>query len=102
MGAHFQMETPGRSPDEHLPTSGFFQRLAQSVFELGEIARIEIEITRSYPYTAPQPRCPLWHEHAGGGTRESLAATLPEMPAHMAETPAKAPTAFNVTVVLPP
>jgi len=96
------METPGRIPDEHLPTSGFFQRLAQSVFELGEIARIEIEITRSYPYTAPQPRCPLWHGHAADATRESLAPRPPEIPAHMAERQPKAHTAFDINVVLPP
>ena len=102
MGAHFQMETPGRIPDENPPTAGFFQRLAQSVFELGEIARIEIEITRSYPYTAPQPRCPLWHEHAAGATRESLAARPPGISAHMAERQLKANTGIDIKVVLPP
>lgn len=102
MGAHFQMETPGRIPDENLPTSGFFHRLAQSVFELGEIAQIEIEIVRSYPYAAPQPRCPLWHGHAAGARGESLAARPPEIAAHVAERQLKARTAFDITVVLPP
>ncbi|HET6376843.1 MAG TPA: hypothetical protein VFG05_00815 [Methylocella sp.] len=31
-------------------------------FELGEIARIEIEIQKLYPPAAPEPRCPCWYE----------------------------------------
>jgi len=82
MGAQIHLEKVNPVLARDLPAIGFLRKLAQSVLELGEIAQIEIEIKRSYPFAAPQPRCPLWH-HAGGTPHESLATKPHEREAKM-------------------
>jgi hypothetical protein len=42
-------------------TGSFYGILMTSAFELGEIARIEIEIHKLSSPGSPQPRCPNWH-----------------------------------------
>lgn len=44
--------------------AAFYRVVANGVFELGEIARIEIEIQKLFPPASPQPRCPNWHHPA--------------------------------------
>ncbi len=39
----------------------FYKTFVSRVFELGEIARMEIEIQKSIPPASQQPRCPSWH-----------------------------------------
>jgi len=41
----------------------FYRNLVTRVVELGEIARIELEIQRRFPHGASPPRCPCWHNH---------------------------------------
>lgn len=42
----------------------FYQNLVARVIELGEVARIELEIQSRFPHAASPPRCPCWHNHA--------------------------------------
>jgi hypothetical protein len=35
--------------------------IVNGVFELGEVARMEIEIQKLFSPASPQPRCPCWH-----------------------------------------
>jgi hypothetical protein len=43
-------------------TLTFYRRIVNGAFELGEVARIEIEIQKLYASASPEPRCPRWHE----------------------------------------
>jgi hypothetical protein len=38
-----------------------YEIIVNGAFELGEIARIEIEIQKLIPSHSAQPRCPIWH-----------------------------------------
>jgi hypothetical protein len=40
----------------------FCRNLVSHAKELGEIARIEIEIQNRFPHSAAPPRCPRWHD----------------------------------------
>ena len=42
----------------------FYQNLVARVIELGEVARIELEIQSRFPHAASPPRCPCWHNNA--------------------------------------
>jgi hypothetical protein len=42
----------------------FYRNLVSHVIELGQIARIEIEIQHRFPHAASPPRCPRWHDHS--------------------------------------
>jgi len=42
----------------------FYRNLVSHVIELGQIARIEIEIQNRFPHSASPPRCPRWHDHS--------------------------------------
>ena len=42
-------------------TVSLYGILMTGVLELGEIARMEIEIHKLYSPGYPQPRCPNWH-----------------------------------------
>jgi hypothetical protein len=42
----------------------FYRSLVSRVIELGEIARMEIEIQHRFPHAASPPRCPCWHNHS--------------------------------------
>jgi hypothetical protein len=41
----------------------FYRNFVTRVIELGEIARIEIEIQNRFLHGAAPPRCPSWHHH---------------------------------------
>jgi hypothetical protein len=43
-------------------TAALCEIIITRAFELGEVARIEIEIQNSFPHGSPQPRCPCWHK----------------------------------------
>ena len=45
-----------------LDTAAFCEIIVTRAFELGEIARFEIEIQKSHPNASAQPRCPCWHK----------------------------------------
>jgi hypothetical protein len=42
--------------------ASWFYRFMSGAVELGEIARIEFEIQKSFPPAAPEPRCPSLHK----------------------------------------
>lgn len=58
-GGHQREQTAAR-PKRHAAV--LYRSFINRAFELGEIARIEIEIQKLYPPAAPEPRCPSWYE----------------------------------------
>lgn len=44
-----------------ISTAALRQIIMRGGIELGEIARIEIEIQRLFPSPSAQPHCPCWH-----------------------------------------
>jgi hypothetical protein len=44
---------------------GLYRIIVNGVIELGEVARIEIEILKLFPPASAQPRCPFWHKDPG-------------------------------------
>lgn len=57
-GGHQTDQTAAR-PRRHAAL--LYRSFVHRAFELGEIARIAIEIQKLYPPAAPEPRCPSWH-----------------------------------------
>ena len=51
----------GRAGVLRVNTSAFYRILRDGALELGEVARIEIEIQKYYPHMSPQPHCPNCH-----------------------------------------
>jgi hypothetical protein len=49
----------------------FYRNLISHAKELGEIARIEIEIQNRFPHAASPPRCPRWHDHSSPHGRDA-------------------------------
>jgi hypothetical protein len=41
----------------------FYRNFVTRVIELGEVARIEIELQSLFLHGASPPRCPCWHHH---------------------------------------
>jgi len=60
MGADRNFEVEGTGKHRRM-TTALYGIIVTAAFELGEIARMEIEIQKSYPHASPQPRCPCWH-----------------------------------------
>jgi len=57
-----------------MTTAAFYRILVNGALELGEVARLEVEIQKFYPHARPQPRCPDWHL-SPPAEGESLAAS---------------------------
>lgn len=67
----------GNSPKTETPirrwvdTAILSETIVTLAYELGEVARMEIEIKTVLPHGAPQQRCPCWH-HEPVRPHESL------------------------------
>jgi len=60
MGAELELKKK-HAGKRRTKTAAFYEIIVASAFEIGEVARIETEIHKSYPPASPQPCCPDWH-----------------------------------------
>lgn len=58
---------PGGVPARRVKTSAFYKILRDGALELGEVARIEIEIQNFYPPISTHPHCPNCHRPPSAG-----------------------------------
>lgn len=61
MGAYKDRKA-GAARERRTYTAALYGIIVNSAFELGEVARMEIEIQKLFPPASPQPRCPSWHK----------------------------------------
>lgn len=50
----------GAAKERYIKMS-FYEKIVIGAAELGEVARIEVEIQKLFPPASPECRCPCWH-----------------------------------------
>ena len=61
MGAGDSLRVGSAPAERRTNMVALYEIIVNGAFELGEVARIEIEIQKLLPSHSAQPRCPIWH-----------------------------------------
>jgi hypothetical protein len=61
MGAGDSLRVGSAPAERRTNMIALYEIIVNGAFELGEVARIEIEIQKLLPSHSAQPRCPIWH-----------------------------------------
>ena len=61
MGAGDSLRVGSAPAERRTDMVALYEIIVNGAFELGEVARIEIEIQKLLPSHSAQPRCPIWH-----------------------------------------
>ena len=68
MGADIRLRV-GEAGEHRTYTSALLRKIVTGAFELGEVARIEMEIQDLYLSASAPPRCPSWNRPSSAQRR---------------------------------